>query len=145
MCMTKEQKNIAESLVARMKKDNKGSISWVKFQEQNKYTDNDMFIAVSALKDMNIIDYYPDKPSAIRFVAPNGHRFTTFMMLYIKRGLKIFIISILPILLSTASILWTMYIDSIKVDKPTESTTGKPRTNSSAQLTAPDTSKAHQK
>ena len=76
--MTKEQEKIAEHLVERMKQDDAGSIGWVKFADLFSYSHNDVFIAVQGLKDIGVIQEYPNKPSSIRFVSPNGIRFTTF-------------------------------------------------------------------
>lgn len=76
--MTPAQEKLAEELIARMKEDGEGSIGWVKFQKMRSYQYNDVFLAVQGLKDIGIVEEYPGKPESIRFISPNGYKFTTF-------------------------------------------------------------------
>jgi len=75
--MTPEQEKIAEQLINAMKQ-NKGSINWKDFRNQNTIEGTEMSLVIKALKELEIIENFIGDTTVIRLTEKNGWKFPGF-------------------------------------------------------------------
>lgn len=75
--MTPEQEQIAESLIAEMKRQ-KGAINWKPFRDTNSIDAMDMTVVVKALREKEIIENFHGDTTVIRLTERNGWPFIGF-------------------------------------------------------------------
>lgn len=75
--MTPEQEQIAESLIAEMKRQ-KGTINWKPFRDSNSIDGMDMTIVVKGLRELGIIENFHGDTTVIRLTEKLGWTFPGF-------------------------------------------------------------------
>lgn len=75
--MTPEQEQIAESLIAEMKRQ-KGTINWKPFRDTNSIDGMDMTVVVKGLRELGIIENFHGDTTVIRLTEKLGWTFPGF-------------------------------------------------------------------